>query len=200
MPILTSLFLTFVLYPLDFPGFIQKQQVNPYQSENQLFCVVATYNKRNDGFIQVRNTANTGGVNGPQQSPESSSFFGDLCAQQVNAGSLLVAPCFLKPTFSVTAGPYWVLAVGDNYEWAIVSGGKPTEERETRDGRTFCTTKKGESFLDTNGSGLWLFTREREASPETMTAMEAKLNELGISAADLKPVVQAGCTYPNSIK
>ncbi|CAB9502377.1 expressed unknown protein [Seminavis robusta] len=183
--------------------FIQKQQVNPYQSEDQLNCVVATYNERDDGFIQVQNSGTIGGVDGPRQNSDSDSFFSDLCAQQVDGGSLQVAPCLFQVAFSAVAGPYWVLALGedgDEYTWAIVSGGQPTEVKETVDGRTFCTTKQGNSFLDTNGSGLWLFTKEQVADDQTIAAMEDKLTEMGIFTGDLLPVEQESCTYPDSTK
>ena len=175
--------------------------MNPYQSESDLYCVVATYNTRDDGFLQVLNTANTGGVDGEPQNPETNSFFGRLCAEQVDGGSLRVAPCFLQYGFPLMAGPYWVLALGDDSSWAIVSGGPPNQVRETINGRTFCTTKEGSSFLDTNGSGLWLFTRQRVASAKKISMMEAKLTEMGIYTGDLKPVVQGeGCTYPDTLK
>ncbi|CAB9522169.1 expressed unknown protein [Seminavis robusta] len=185
--------------------FIQKQQVNPYQSEDQLNCVVATYNERDDGFIEVQNAGKTGGVDGAAQNSDTDSVFSSLCAQQVEGGSLQVAPCLFQVAFSAVAGPYWVLAVGeddagDDYTWAIVSGGQPTEVKETVDGRTFCTTKQGSSFLDTNGSGLWLFSRQPVADTQTIAAMEAKLTEMGIFAGDLLPVEQNGCTYPDSTK
>ena len=93
-----------------------------------------------------------------------------------------------------------MLAVAEEYSWTIVSGGPTDEVRETVDGRTFCTTKEGTSFLDINGSGLWLFTKEPEASEETLAIMEAKLTEMGIHTGDLKPVVQKGCTYPDTTK
>jgi lipocalin len=183
--------------------FIQKQQVTPYQSEDQLYCVVATYNTRDDGFLQVQNTGNTGGVDGEPQNSDSDSFLSSLCAKQVKGGSLQVAPCLFKPVFSLIGGPYWILAVGEegeSYSWAIVSGGPPNKLKETVDGRNFCTTKEGTSFLDINGSGLWLFTKAQTASNATIAAMEEKLTEMGIYTGDLKPVEQEGCVYPDSTK
>ena len=177
--------------------YVQKQQIVPYQDEDQLYCVVATYNRREeDDFIQVQNYGNNNQVNGPPQNSDEDSFFGNLCAEQVDGGELRVAPCFLKWIFGITAGPYWVLAVASDYSWAIVSGGAPTEVRETADdGTVLCTTKEGNSFLDTNGSGLWLFTREQVASEETIAAMENMLLDMGIYTGDLKTVQQEGCTY-----
>jgi lipocalin len=178
--------------------YIQKQQVNPYQAENQLYCVVATYNKRDDGFIQVNNYGNQDVVNGTN-TIDGSCFAQDLCARQLDGGSLQVAPCLFGFTFGLVAGPYWIVAVADDYSWSIVSGGKPNEVLEEVDGRTFCTTKEGCSFLDINGSGLWLFTRDKVANATTIATMEAKLNELGIFAGNLKTVAQEGCTYEGAV-
>eukprot|EP01063_Lacrimia_lanifica_P013759 TRINITY_DN20366_c0_g1_i1.p1 TRINITY_DN20366_c0_g1~~TRINITY_DN20366_c0_g1_i1.p1 ORF type:complete len:233 (+),score=93.82 TRINITY_DN20366_c0_g1_i1:63-761(+) len=174
--------------------FIQKQQVNPYQSADELYCVSATYERRADGFLTVNNYGNKGQVNGEPMGVDGGAF-STLCAQpQRDAeGSLKVAPCLFKPVFGLVAGPYWVLAVGADYEWAIVSGGQPTEVREHDPLR--CTTKKGSSFLDINGSGLWLFTRARVAPAETVQEMERVLQGMGVSTVDLRRVAQKGCTY-----
>jgi len=192
--------------------FVQGQQVNPYQQEEDLFCVVATYNLRDqDDLIQVQNTGRTGSVTGDLQGSVAGGeaaeegFFSALCAEQLEGGSLQVAPCLFavlgEAVFDGVAGPYWVLAVADDYEWAIVSGGPPDQFRETtEDGTTLCTTKEGSSFLDTNGSGLWLFSRTPQASEETMKVMTDKLMEMRIYAGDLKPVVQEGCKYPDNTK
>ena len=171
--------------------FVQKQQTNPYQSDDQLYCIAATYDQQVDGFLDVSNYGNNGAVNGPAQDSDNNGFFSNLCGQQVNGGELSVAPCIFRPVFEVASGPYWVLDVADDYSWAIVSGGAPDQPRA--DG--LCTTKEGSNFFDTNGSGLWLFTREKVAAPETITTMEDKLTDMGIFTGDLKDVAQDGCTY-----
>jgi lipocalin len=177
--------------------FIQKQQINPYQSENNLYCVVATYFAK-DGYIQVINTANTGGVDGPAQAPVNPDS-DQLCAEQIEGGSLQVAPCFFRSIFlfSLLAGPYWVLAVDENYEWAIVSGGQPDEFKETVDGVTYCTTRETGCI---NGAGLWLFSRSSEYNQTQIDIQEAKLTELGFYTKDLLQVTHDGCTYPTFIK
>jgi len=171
--------------------FIQKQQVNPYQNEDQLYCIVATYDSTATEFIQVSNYGNNNAVNGPPQNSDNNGAFSSLCAKQIDGGELAVAPCLFGGVFDYTAGPYWVLAVAPDYSWAIVSGGQPDQPRP---GNT-CTTKAGDSFLDTNGSGLWLFTREQVAPAATIEAMETKLTEMGVFAGDLKNVTQEGCLY-----
>lgn len=185
--------------------YIQKQQLNPYQSINDLYCVVATYNKRDDGFIQVLNTANVGSVQGGSQAPidPNGCQITQLCAQQINAGQIQVAPCLFQPVFGLAAGPYWVIAVGDDYSWAIVSAGQPKVEKEEVNGTTFCTTKgegNGIGFLDVNGAGLWLFSRNPVYNATEISIMETKLTEMGIYTGDLKDVVHSGCTYPDFVK
>jgi len=172
--------------------YIQKQQVTPYQSESQLYCVTATYEPRaNSDFIDVLNYGNNDEVNGSPQQSDSSGWFSGLCAKQATGGSLAVAPCFLGPFFNWFAGPYWIIAVAEDYSWAIVSGGPPTEPRE--DGT--CTTKEGSSFLDINGSGLWLFTRDQLPAEGVVEGMLQTLTDMKIYTGDLKDVVQEGCTY-----
>ena len=89
--------------------YIQQQQINGYQSKNDLYCVVATYNIDNYSkvpffngtVLSVYNYANRNKVNG--YSLNNSSV---LCARQKNIAEpekLLVAPCFLPNLFG---GPY----------------------------------------------------------------------------------------------
>jgi hypothetical protein len=144
---------------MQFVRYIQQQQVNAYQTLDDLYCVLATYDADGDysvpafkgPVVGVFNYANTGEVNGPSQSANGTV----LCAREVNTtrpAQLAVAPCFLP---NIAAGPYWVLAVGYESEamtWAVVSGGQPTVELD--DG---CTT----STDSINGSGLWIFSRSQ---------------------------------------
>lgn len=178
--------------------FVQKQQTNPYQSEDQLFCIAATYDKtEGDEFLEVSNYGNNGAVNGPVQDSGDNGFFSDLCGKQNDGGELSVAPCLFRPIFDAASGPYWVLDVADDYSWAIVSGGAPDQPRTdpANPNADLCTTKEGSNFFDTNGSGLWLFTRAKDADGTTIAAMEDKLTAMGIFTGDLKDVDQTGCRY-----
>jgi len=184
--------------------FVQKQQVNGYQQPEDLYCVTATYNKREDELIKVENHANKKNVNGKLVGTGDGAFsqFGDLCAKQVDKGTgkLIVQPCLL---FGVgletyTGGPYWVLAVDkDNYQWAIISGGQPTDivdsGEDTSKTAVTCTTKT----TGTNGSGLWLFTREPIPAAGVVEAMENTLLEMGVATNKLLDVPQKGCSYYN---
>lgn len=178
--------------------FVQKQQENGYQKKNDLFCVTATYNKdRKDGLVTVSNRANKGGINQGYQGKGKGIFssFSNLCAKQLETGTgkLEVQPCFLFNPLNPfdSAGPYWVLAVDDAYDWAIISGGQPTDVVKTTDGSVQCTTKES----GTNGSGLWLFSRVPVASDAVIKTMEDKLEAMGVSTSKLLPVAQKGCTY-----
>merc|ERR1740138_1714598 len=114
--------------------YIQQQQVTEYLSEAENYCTIATYvpnTKKTVPFfsgtvVEVYNYANEKKVNGKSENGDGMV----LCARvpdKKEPSKLLVAPCFLP---NVLAGDYWVVAAGpspSNYEWAIVSGGQPTE-------------------------------------------------------------------------
>lgn len=176
--------------------YIQQQQVNGYQSKDQLYCVTATYNKDNHSnvpffngtVISVYNYANQGSVNGGNVAPMPNNSF--LCARVPNASSpekLYVAPCFLPNLFG---GPYWIVLAGpssSNYEWAIVSGGQPS----VRDSNYTCTTKEY-GFM---GSGLWLFSRKPVLEDENLRYLHYELEKRNVSTSRLLNVSQVGCNY-----
>jgi|ERR1712013_930765 len=173
--------------------YVQKQQVNGFQSADDLFCVVATYSLEgtrlffnpNTDVIDVSNYGNSGRVNGPVQGGTEN---GRLCGRVTDeAGKLRVAPCFL-PNF--LAGPYWVAGLGETdgkYDWAVIIGGQPREFAP--DGK--CTT----SLDDINNSGLWFFSREPVAPAEQIRKMNEVIEGLGVSGALLIDVPQQGCLY-----
>merc|ERR1711918_131136 len=95
--------------------YVQEQQVNGYQSENDLFCVTATYDLDTpppapffDGtVVGVYNYANRGGIN--QGIPSSAPSSPGLCGRELDANDpakLAVAPCFLP---NIAAGPSGLL-------------------------------------------------------------------------------------------
>lgn len=182
--------------------YVQKQQENGYQKKEDLYCVTATYNRKdgNSGLLKVENRANRGGVNGELRGESSGfgSYFSSLCAQPQSCdsngscGKLRVQPCFLfQWGIAQTAGPYWVLAVdSENYEWAVISGGQPTET-VGQGPSTECTTKTE----GINNSGLWLFTRQPIPDAQVVARMEAKLQQMGVATERLLAVAQEGCSY-----
>lgn len=178
--------------------YIQQQQVTGYQDEDAFFCVAATYRSENASVpffsgtvLSVYNYANKDIVNGVPLNTANGTV---LCAREEdtsNTGSLLVAPCFLP---NILAGPYWILALGytqdGNLSWAVVSGGQPTEKYD--DG---CTTK----LTGTNGSGLWIFSRDPVATENDIDNARASLSEMGFTLSQLKDVEQKGCIYDQAL-
>ena len=175
--------------------YIQQQQVTGYQPRETLYCVAQTLNESNktvpfyDGsVIDVYNYGRINGINGTLENPNNFT----LCARQLNSSNpaqIINAPCFLP---NILAGPYWVIAAGPsshNYSWAIVSGGPPTVRYA--DGN--CSTK----LTGTNGSGLWLFTREiyGEFAFNSVRLMRNILMEIGYTTSLLLNVTQQGCNY-----
>lgn len=186
--------------------FVQKQQVNAFQLEDDMFCVTMSYLDREgeDEFLDYEHYGNVGYVNGPipvWNTSDSSildiedSWDGWCVGQDQYGGGLLrVVPCTLRP-FAVRVGiPQWVIAVADDYSWAIVSGGEPDVIRQTDP--VLCSTKTDtSSLLDSSGSGLWLMTRERIADEDTIFEMEQVLLDMGVYTDDLLSVEQEGCIY-----
>lgn len=173
--------------------YIQAQQVVGFQPESSLFCLVATYEQDMPSVplfggttISVNNYGNQDEVNGEERG-------GPLCARlpdEADTSKLLVAPCNLP---NLLAGPYWVVGLGtrpdDSYEWALISGGQPTEEFD--DG---CTTKENR----VNNAGLWLLSRDQVLSSESRANVEELARSQGITLSRMIEVPQLGCNYTNA--
>ena len=172
--------------------YIQRQQETSYLPLSTNYCVAARYRQTNKTVpffsgkvLLVYNNADKDKVNGQKLNSNNQT----LCARipdETQPAKLLVAPCFLP---NVLAGDYWVIAAGpnnDNYQWAIVSGGPPTQQYP--DG---CTTKQS----GVNGSGLWLFSRKPVAGNATIETMLNILKKKGYTTRFLNPVEQKNCQY-----
>jgi len=172
--------------------YIQKQQVTNYLPLSNNYCVSAMYRRSTklvpfySGIVlDVYNRANMNGINGTNVNKNNFT----LCARIPNStepSKLLVAPCFLPNFF---AGDYWVIDAGpssDNYQYAIVSAGQPTEQ--LTDG---CVTNTD----GTNGSGFWFFTRDQVANSSLLSFMELTARSKGFSLDLLNNVTQVGCVY-----
>ena len=177
--------------------YIQEQQVNGYQKEEDLYCVVATYNidsKSKVPFfkgnvLSVYNYANKYSVNG-----EATNNSTVLCGRIPNINhpeKIVVAPCFLP---NILGGPYWIVLAGpseNNYKWAVVSGGQPTVQVTN----STCTTKT----TGINGSGLWIFSRDKILDQDTLKMIKQIMLNKGIAVSELLPVQQKGCKYLGAI-
>lgn len=189
-----------------------------YQPVNQLYCVRAIYKARDPANFKkgiiVYNTANEGSVTGPVVGSipgASNNDFGGIVAYPepypknatTAASKLRVLPAFfeglynLKPILPGISGPYWVVASSADVNapdaWSVISGGPPTTPsngacRTGRDGP--------QTFLDVNGSGLWIFTRQAQPTQATVDAARAAAKGLGFDLTPLVAVTQAGCSYP----
>ena len=69
--------------------------------------------------------------------------------------------------------------------------------------RRYATIESGDGTCKTgsgtNNAGLWLFTREAVATEETVAALRAVAAAKGFDLSVLRPVTQAGCTYPDEL-
>lgn len=204
------------------PWYSLEQNEVFYQPKDALFCVRAAYLPRDKSGdlskgLTVYNTARRGSVTGPSigSSPTGGGFDGILAfpdptqaaraSPKTAASKLRVLPSFLefafklKPSSSLISGPYWIVAssgpdLSAPDAWAVISGGPPTNPS----GDDACRTGRAgpQTFLDINGSGLWLFARDPEAGAEVVGAARAAAANLGFDVGTLLPVQQKGCAYP----
>merc|ERR1719379_485015 len=93
---------------------------------------------------------------------------------------LAVAPFFLPYALS---GDYWILAYDEAQGYALISGGAPTKSFEGG-----CRTGTG-----TNGSGLWIFTRQRNREETLVQKVRGIAAEKGFDLSVLNDVDQTEC-------
>lgn len=169
------------------PWYIQEQQVNSYQPENSLFCVRAAYlsDGADSGLLRVDNFAREGSVDGPRRGDSAAELRAAVVDE--DKGQLKVGPSFLPRALY---GPYWVVALGPEARWAVISGGPPTEE--TPGG---CVNPENARGLFGNNEGLWIFHRDEVAPPADVADAKSAAEALGFDLSLLRPVVQEGCTY-----
>lgn len=205
------------------PWYAAEQNEVFYQPRDTLFCVRAAYVPRDpkgdlSKGVAVINTANRGSVNGPSMGSAGGGFMGivafpDTASPEAKANpktqasKLRVLPSFLevafraKPSAPLISGPYWVVAssgpdLSKPGSWAVISGGAPTNKGA--EGTDTCRTGRAgpQTFLDINGSGLWLFTKEADAGAATVAAARNAAANLGFDTSSLLSVVHKGCAYP----
>ena len=162
--------------------YIQQQMPVKYLPKSQNRCVYADYTlpakKTFWGYdVNVHNHAED--VAPPHTAHDSGSM---LCAKVVDKsrGQLAVAPCFL-PSF--LAGPYWVIAYDEAAGYALISGGPPKIATDAG-----CTTGTG-----TNGSGLWIFTREQKRDAALVEKVREIATKKGFDLSVLNDVDQSEC-------
>ncbi|KAJ3202491.1 hypothetical protein HDU67_000535 [Dinochytrium kinnereticum] len=171
--------------------YIQAQAPTQYLPEEQNFCVSALYTKSADGTVSIYNFSKVGSINGRVQAtvPNLKGTIRDAS----RPSKLSVGPQFL-PAF--LGGPYWVVAtgpiVGGEYQWALVSGGLPNQESN---GKCLANETSVASFLNGNGQGLWIFTRDQVADPALVQQLRELAFSKGLDATAMKTVAQEGCVF-----
>eukprot|EP00913_Durusdinium_trenchii_P026564 g24922.t1 len=184
--------------------YIQQQMPVKYLPASQNRCVYAEYQLQKKSFwgydawrddvhvsqdVSVHNHAEE--VAAPHTAHDSGKT---LCAKVVDKsrGKLEVAPCFL-PT--ALAGPYWVLDYNEAEGYALISGGAPKEAAEGG-----CRTGTGlllgyappwrwSVSQGTNGSGLWIFTRQQKRDEALVQKVRSIAQQKGF---DLSVLNDAG--------
>lgn len=187
------------------PWYVQLQQPISYQKEDTLYCVKAEYKNLSanplDGLL-VLNSARKGGVNGRAMGTSDSGWF-KLTASvpdRSRPSKLAVGPQLWGWNTPLSLrGDYWIVAAGPEvngpYTWAIISGGVPkvASNGACKTGSTWPLVAASQ----TNGIGLWFFTRDVVASAVMIETMTKKATSLGFDTSVLKVVQQAGCDYPD---
>lgn len=195
------------------PWYVQEQMPVAYQSVEDLYCVRARYQPKDEDDlskgITVYNYANKGEVNGLAEGTSGTGGSGFELQAVVpdpdDASKLLVGPTFLEELLGRELaekfyGDYWVVAVGQSsnetlgYDWAIISGGPP----RTR-GVDGCVT--GSKLFDRfqiNGAGFWLFAR-KPVDPESTKVMRKVAEEKGFDLSVVRKVEQEGCKYEGAL-
>lgn len=167
----------------------QMQQEVKYQTKDSFYCVTATYNIEKNrtvpffggNVITVYNYADYDRVNGPPVNTRNGTL---LCARQPNIkepGKLLVGFCNFP---NILCGDYWIIGLGENYEWLVVSGGQPTVRYD--DG---CTT---------NQTGLWIFSKRPVMEKMYMQQSFDLLKRKGYTTSKLLHVEQRKCRYTDA--
>jgi apolipoprotein D and lipocalin family protein len=126
----------------------------PNRFERGLVAVTATYTLRDDGTVGVRNAGRQQTVDGPEQSVDGYAWVPD----PTDTAKLRVR--FFWPFH----GAYWVIALADDYRWAVV--GSP--------GRDY----------------LWLLSRTPQLPPEDWATMEAAAAAQGFDTTLLERIAQ----------
>lgn len=169
--------------------------------------------------VKVCNYANVGGVNKKAVGNCHSGAAGLLGLPwparrspdpSTAASKLLVGPATLiagktaddlakppPPGQARLAGPWWVVAVGPSktpalgYDWAIVTGGPPSQATEN----DACVPPAK------TDDGFWLLHRLPVAPKADVAAMLAAASapSLRLDVKALSPVTQAGCTFAGAV-
>ena len=173
------------------PWYSLQQAETSYQPRDSFFCVRAEYRRApgDASRLLVFNQGRKGSVTGPQQG--GAQFLLNAVVRDERRGKLAVGPPFLP---AAAYGPYWVVAAGPSpagYEWAVISGGPPTQQGATG---TCTNTRSGTPGVG-GGEGLWLFSRDPEPPGALLAQLRGVAADKGFDLTVLAPVQQSGCSY-----
>jgi apolipoprotein D and lipocalin family protein len=121
----------------------------PVSFQEGCYATKATYTLRNDGTVEVLNTCNKNSLEGKLKKAEGKAFVAD---PTTNA-KLKVQ--FFWPF----KGDYWILDVGENYQYAVV--GEPSREN------------------------LWILSRNQSMNRGTLEKLIEKVNSQGFDTSKL---------------
>ena len=174
------------------PWYSLQQAVTSYQPRDSFYCVRAEYRRSpNDASrLLVFNQGRKGSVSGPLQG--GAQLLLNAVVRDESRGKLAVGPPFLPPS---TYGPYWVVAAGPSqggpYEWAVISGGPPTQQGANG---TCTNTRSGTPGVGA-GEGLWLFSRTPTQQAGLLAQLRNVAADKGFDLSVLSTVDQSGCSY-----
>ncbi len=123
----------------------------PSPEEKRAVNIRATYTLRSDGQIDVLNECELDGFNGPHREAKAVAWIPDLAE-----------PSKLKVRFGIFSADYWILELGEHYEYAVV--GTPNRHR------------------------LWILSRQPQLRKEVFEGIVARMQEQGF---DLKRLILA---------
>jgi apolipoprotein D and lipocalin family protein len=121
----------------------------PHWFEENCHAVTAEYERSEDGSLQVINRCREGGLQGDWKEAKGRAYVTD---PETNAK---LEVTFFWPFY----GDYWIIALDDNYQWAVVS--EPRRQH------------------------LWILSRRPEMDPHLYEAITTQLQEKGFDLSFL---------------
>ncbi|MCT4642921.1 MAG: lipocalin family protein [Bacteriovoracaceae bacterium] len=123
-------------------------------------AVTATYTLRKNGSVNVLNKCRKYNINGKLKKAKARAWITDK-----NTNAKLKVQFFLRfIKINAFAGNYWILALGDNYEYAMI--GDPSRKY------------------------LWILSREKTLPEDTYNMLTSKAHELGFDITKLQMTPQ----------
>jgi lipocalin len=164
--------------------YAQAQAPVNYAPLSENYCVAAKYTLKADGesidvFNQDRKNSVTGAVN-------KVHLNGAIPNKSDPSKIKVIFP--LVPFPKLFGADYWVVATGPivdgKYDWAIISGGAPTQENKSNN---LCIAPRN--------AGFWLFTRESTPPKAKVDMLKSTAQSIGLDVTALNNIEHNGCSY-----